>query len=178
MDIRILNDSEVDTYADKILSMLVAGDKEFVPPLSARSSTTQSDLSASKSTPEGIANYFEEMKKQKILVALEDGEVIGFCSFRDNYKTDIVNIIPNIYISTLIVDVNARGKGLTRKMYSALFEEYKKFSIFTRTWSTNYAHIKILSTFGFDTLHTIKNDRGEGIDTVYFVKHPAEMEEK
>jgi len=57
-------------------------------------------------------------------------------------------------------------------MYKILFKEYENANIFTRTWSTNIAHIKILSKFNFETLCVLKNHRGVGIDTVYFVKRP------
>lgn len=55
-------------------------------------------------------------------------------------------------------------------MYAYLFSAYKNANIFTRTWSTNFAHIKILQAFGFETVKVLKNDRGSGIDTVYFKK--------
>ena len=65
----------------------------------------------------------------------------------------------------------ARGKGLTQKMYDFLFNNlYANSNIFTRTWSTNFAHLKILTKFGFELIKTIPNDRGENIDTVYFAK--------
>lgn len=44
MEIKILTKIEQDKYDNEILDMLTKGDTEFVPPLSARSSTTQSDL--------------------------------------------------------------------------------------------------------------------------------------
>ena len=78
--------------------------------------------------------------------------------------------LPNIYISTLLVSPEGRGKGLTSKMYEILFAEYENANIFTRTWSTNEAHIKILSKFGFEAMLILKNDRGNGIDTIYFKK--------
>jgi ribosomal protein S18 acetylase RimI-like enzyme len=54
-------------------------------------------------------------------------------------------------------------------MYDHLFnEKYADRNIFTRTWSTNTAHISILKKYNFREIHRIENDRGEGIDTVYF----------
>ena len=61
-------------------------------------------------------------------------------------------------------------------MYASLFEEYKDVNIFTRTWSTNMAHIKILSKFDFEKMSVIENDRGEGIDKVYFKKSPKSLD--
>ena len=59
-------------------------------------------------------------------------------------------------------------KYVNQSGYSYLFEKYSDRPIFTRTWSTNLAHIKILEKFGFSEHLRIKNHRGENIDTVYF----------
>ena len=111
--------------------------------------------------------------EQKILAMLENGKLLGFVSFRENFTSDVVKeeTLPNIYISTLVVRSEARGMGLTKKAYAYLFESlYPERHVFTRTWSTNNAHIRILSGFGFSELKRIPNDRGAGIDTVYYCK--------
>lgn len=171
MKIYFLQDKTDKLFVD-IYSLLEEGDREFFPPLSCRSSTTQKNLTGIHKSVNGIKNYFEEMKRQNILVAVEDEKVLGFVSFRENHITDVITDkeLPNIYISTLIVSPNARGRGLTRQMYEFLFDAYKTHNVFTRTWSTNTAHINILSKFGFETFKTIVDDRGKGIDTVYFKK--------
>ena len=171
MEIKMLLYAEQEEYYEEILGMLKAADNEFVPPLSARNSTTQKNLTDTKSTPDGIQMYFEEMKKQRFAVALDEGRLIAFMSFRENYTTDVIKDIPNVYLSTLIVKPEGRGRRVTQTMYEKLFEAYPESSVFTRTWSTNVAHTKILSCLGFENFKTIENDRGEGIDTVYFVKH-------
>lgn len=172
MEIKILEKNECEKFYGEILEMLIAGDDEFVPPLSARNSTTQKNLKGSEKKPNGILSYFEEMKKQRIMVATEENKLIAFLSFRENFINEKIteDDTPNIYISTLIVHPEGRGRRLTQTMYSILFDTYKDVNIFTRTWSTNAAHIRILSKFSFETLCTIENDRGKGIDTVYFVK--------
>ncbi len=172
MDIFFIKDEQIKEYEDELLELLTEGDEEFVPPLSARSSTTQADLSGTEKVSNGIVSYFEEMKKQKMLIATKDGKLIAFVSYRENFTNDIISDkdLPNIYLSTLIVRLDGRGQGLTQKMYDILFKEYENTNIFTRTWSTNGAHIKILSKFGFETIHVLKDHRGQGIDTVYFKK--------
>lgn len=175
MDFIIFDEQFKEKYEDDIFRMLSEGDKEFVPPLSCRTSTTQKNLSsdcAAQST-DGIKAYFDGMMEQLILGCLEDERLLGFMSFRENYTCDCIDesTFPNIYISTLIVSPEARGKGLTKKMYSYLFGTvYSDRNIFTRTWSTNGAHIAILEKFGFKNTVRIENDRGQGIDTVYFEK--------
>ena len=94
-------------------------------------------------------------------------------SFKENYTNDTIKEegLPNIYLSTLVLKPEAKGKGLTVRMYDFLFLQcYGDRNIYTRTWSTNIAHTKILSKFAFDELARMKDDRGEGIDTVYYVK--------
>ena len=172
MEIRVLKKSEHKIYFDEILEMLICCDNEFVPPLSTRKSTTQTKLNGTKMLGDGIASYFEEMNKQKILIATENEKVIAFVAFRENFTNEKIpeSELPNIYISTLIVHPEERGKKLTQKIYATLFDEYKTANVFTRTWSTNLAHIRILSKFNFERVCVIENDRGEGIDTFYFKK--------
>lgn len=175
MEFLIFDVALKEKYSKDIFKMLSEGDREFVPPLSSRTSTTQNNLS-SDTVPEnsdGVKMYFDGMMEQKLLGCTENGKLLGFVSFRENYTCDHIDesTFPNIYISTLIVSPEARGRGLTKKMYSHLFEViYADRSVFTRTWSTNGAHIAILEKFGFVNTVCLKNDRGQGIDTVYFKK--------
>ena len=172
MEFKILTKFEQDKYDNEILDLLAKSDTEFVPPLSARVSTTQSDLTTIKSAEGGVLHYFKELKKQRILVATEDEKLVAFVSFNENFVNDTIGEehLPNIYISTVLVTPEGRGKGLTRKMYEFLFGKYEKANIFTRTWSTNEAHIKILLRFGFEKILVLENHRGNGIDTIYFKK--------
>ncbi|MBQ7897105.1 MAG: GNAT family N-acetyltransferase [Clostridia bacterium] len=168
MEKKLLSEEEkIKYHRDEILEMMRISDKDFVPPLSSRTSTTQSNLSGDGSG--GIELYFNEMIKQKVLGAFEGDRLFGIVSFRENYETDIIKDLPNIYISTLFLHPDSRGRGVTKELYSYLFFDlYKNSNIFTRTWSANVAHIKILDFFGFELFHRIENDRGDGIDTVYF----------
>ncbi len=172
MEIRILTKKEQEKYDNEILDMLTTADEEFIPPLSARSSTTQSDLSYRKNASSGVLNYFKELKKQRFLAATENDKLVAFVSFKENFTNEKIgnDQLPNIYISTVLVAPDGRGKGLTSKMYETLFREYENVNVFTRTWSTNEVHIKILSRFNFKILCVLKNDRGNGVDTVYFKK--------
>lgn len=176
MEIRLLENAEKDIFFEDFLSMMEKSDNDFIPPLSKRSSTTQTNLKAEEgagTSRASVRSYLEEMIGQKILVCMEENNLLGFVSFKENYVSDIYGeeSLPNIYLSTLILDERARGKGLTKKMYSYLFNDlYPDRNILTRTWSTNIPHIKILSGFDAEEIKRIPNDRGEGIDTVYFAK--------
>ena len=173
MDFILLDQNQKILYKTDIIEMLEKADNDFVPPLSKRGSTVDNDLSGKTSCKNGILDYYNEMNKQPILASFEKNELLGFVSFRQNYKSDIITeqSFPNIYISTVLLKPEARGKRLTSRMYEHLFcNLYPECDIFTRTWSTNYAHIKILEKFNFILISRIENDRGDGIDTVYFKK--------
>ena len=171
MEFKILTEKEKAYYRDDIFSTLKESDNDFIPPLSMRNSTTQTNLTAGTIGEHAILSYGNEMLSQVILGAFEEDNLLGFVSFKENYTNDIItsDSLPNIYISTLVLKKEARGKRLTQQMYDCLFNKlYKDRSIFTRTWSTNAAHLKILENFNFTLIKTIENDRGVGIDTVYF----------
>lgn len=173
MELILLTEAQKAAYRTQIFDILLACDKDFVPPLSARFSTADTTFSAETGTKNGINAYFEDMVSQQILAAVENGVLLGFVTF----KLDLVNAVlgadtlPNLYICTLLLSPSARGKGITQRMYAHLFDVlYPTVNLFTRTWSTNAAHLKILDRFGFSLIKRIENDRGEGIDTVYFGK--------
>ena len=169
MILKPLNDIEKPYFRDKIGALLAECDSEFIPPLSSRSSTTQSNLSQNEGG-DGISAYLDALMEQEIICALDNDSLLAFVSYRKDYVCPEIDesLTPNIYLSTLIVAPDARGGGITRKIYSYLFEKYSDRRVFTRTWSPNFVHIKILEGFGFSEHHRIKDHRGEGIDTVYF----------
>jgi ribosomal protein S18 acetylase RimI-like enzyme len=171
MDLILLTDAQKAEYREQIFRIMLACDRDFVPPLSARFSTSDTVFSAKTGAENGINAYFEDMIGEQMLAAIEDGKLLGFVTF----KRDLVqgpltaDTLPNLYICTLLLSPAARGKGLTAKMYAHLFDTlYPDVNLFTRTWSTNAAHLKILARFGFSLIKRIENDRGDGIDTVYF----------
>lgn len=172
MEFVLLDEFAKQKYYDEMLSLMELSDKEFVPPLSQRGSTTQKNLKETENVG-SVSDYLNEMTNQKIVAVIEDDNLLGYVSFKENYTNDIIgaDTLPNIYLSTLILSPASRGKGVTKKLYSHLFFNlYSNSNIYTRTWSTNYAHTKILDFFGFEEIARLKDDRGNGIDTVYFSK--------
>ena len=173
MQLKLLTETEKKiTYREEIIDMMREADNDFVPPMSARFSPFQTDLKGGSAAADGIITYYNGMVNESMLAAVEGDRLIGFVTFVENMKYKVFDgILPNLYICTLIVRKEARGRGLTYTMYDHLFNTlYPKHSLFTRTWSTNFAHSTILKKYGFDEIHRIENDRGEGIDTVYFGK--------
>ncbi len=157
-------------YEEDVWQLLCQSDREFVPPLSCRESTTQTVLYTHE-TQALPYTYYKQMLKQRSLIAVEDGHAAGIMSYRygmEGYGEDCA------YISTIIVNKNYRGKGITVKLYHTLFEKEPGRKVVTRTWSSNYAHLHLLKKLGFVLTERLKDHRGSGIDTVYYAKENAE----
>ena len=178
MHFKILDSYEKESQKNDIVKILTDSDRDFVPPLSSRNSTLDKSFLSESSSGDGINSYYDAMKDQEIIAAIEGDAIVGIVSYRLDFLSDEITEadIPNIYVSTLVLDKGVRGKGITKRMYSYLFGElYADRNIFTRTWSTNFAHIKILGDFGFSEIIRKIDDRGKGIDTVYYKRPPAKI---
>lgn len=158
-----------------ILELLRLCDHEFIPPLSARNSTFQSDLAPKETSSSAVTKYFEHICAQPAFVMERDGHVIAFMSFKMDYVSEEIlpSFSPNIYITTVIVHPDFRNKGITNSFYRKLFSKFGNRNIFTRTWSTNDSHIRILSSLKFYEHCRKKDDRGPDIDTVYYRHTPV-----
>ncbi len=158
-----------------IMELLTMCGDEFVPPLSSRSSTTQSALSGGGGSGGAPYEYFEGIRAQSAFAAVQNGKVVGFMSFKKNYISARIPpaFQPNVYITTVIVHPQFRNRGITGKLYGALFSKFEGYHIFTRTWSANVSHIRILRSRKFYEFCRLENDRGAGIDTIYYHRKPA-----
>ena len=151
-------------YASQVKGILYESDKEFIPPLSARHGTTEEHLD--EDTGSGIPmDYLDVMLKQQFILALDHRKVIGFVSYIPDSSALGCQCV---YISTGIVKPEYRNKKVTEEMLRALFWLYEDETFITRTWSTNRACISLLEKTGFELLKTVSDDRGEGIDTLYY----------
>lgn len=161
-----------EQYLEDIWELLCRYDDAFVPPLSARDNTYQSNLLGGEPTNVKPKKYFEMLKEQSFLIALVDNRVVGFMSYRPHYVCqDLEDGIETTYVTTIIVEEEQRGQGITTSFYKqifALIDEHE--TVTTRTWSTNDDHIRVLMKLGFELVKTIDDSRGQGIDTVYFRK--------
>ena len=154
-----------------VRALLETADREFVPPLSARTGTTQQILDAVTDAQAGISAYFEQLSGQAFVLAHCKDTVCGFLSFIPDYLLTAGGLhICCDYISTVIVKPEFRRHGITSGMYSTLFHALPDHIVATRTWSQNTAHLRILHRLGFRLALTLPNDRGAGIDTVYYIK--------
>lgn len=157
-----------------VWELLCQYDSEFIPPLSVREYTNQSDLMVSSTAKQEPNRYFEMLKEQSFLIAQDRDKVIGFMSFRLHYVyEDLNDRVETIYVTTVIVDKEYRGQGITTQLYTELEEiaRQRNQPIMTRTWSTNDSHIRVLNKIRMQEVKRIEDGRGPGLDTVYYRKY-------
>lgn len=166
MEMKIFTRLTEAHYLKQVHDLLVMADKEFVPPLSSRSSTTQQTLQGGQDN--GVEDYFNEMQQQAFVLALDGDRVAGFMSFRFDHRCEYSPEGANLYASTSVVDPNYRGQGLMGGFYRAMIQGYPDRAIFTRTWEENKPHLRVLDKLGFKLTVRLENHRGPGIHTVYY----------
>lgn len=164
-----------DIYHDDIVRLLVMTDKEFVPPLSARSDTTQTDfhaMAAAQGEKCSISLYFKALLRQGFILAIADDKVVGFLSYIKDYV--ILNEIEvpekNAYVSTICVDPGYRRRGITNHFYELLEANPDNQLVYTRTWSQNDSHLGLLRRRNYECILEVADDRASGISTVYYAK--------
>lgn len=160
---------------EQIYELLRVCDKDFVPPLSARNSTSQSDWSGAEKEQDGIRAYLEDICRQHVLLWKERGKVRAFITWKDHFQCGhLISYPDSCYMTTLCIDPDQRGQGISESLYILAEKEiragYPGAPITLRTWSSNQAQKHILEKMGYHTVKRLKDDRGEGIDTVYYVK--------
>ena len=166
MQIQLFEKLEDQKYLEQLYVLLEGADREFIPPLSSRSSTTQQTLSGSGGN--GVADYYNELKQQAFVLALDGDRLAGFMSFRFDHSCDHSPGFPNLYASTCVVSPDYRGHGLMRDFYTEMIRAYPDRILFTRTWEENKPHLRVLEKLGFRQSARLENHRGPGIHTVYF----------
>lgn len=176
-------ESGVPTDArDRVWELLRSADREFVPPLSARRSSTQTDLSGSAPgiVPDGPREYFAVMSAQPVLLAYmtrgTSDAVAGFMAFRRDVALPGPPR-PSLYVTTVVVDPACRRQGVTSAMYRELIAlaTAEGCGVSTRTWSSNAGHLALLEGLGFRIIERRVDDRGPNIDTVYLERAGASV---
>jgi len=160
---------------EMVWEILCQCDEDFYPPLSARNSSSQKNLkdTGTCSVEEKPTVYYEEMIQQYFILAYEEDEVVGFMTFKQDYECEALKEFGvSLYITTVCVKKEKRGRGIMKALYQVMEQEVSAACgckrISTRTWSLNDAQIHELSKRGYDKLCVLKDDRGPGVDTVYF----------
>ena len=153
--------------------VLVAVDREFVPHLSSRGSTTAKSLDGAEA-PTGPVGYYAAVCAQWGLLARQDGQPAGLMSFLPHHHDEALGpFCPATYLSTLAVLPAYRRGGLARQLYARLIEHSERIgdvAVATRTWSTNVGHLDLLGQLGFVQTARLAGHRGPGVDTLYLAR--------
>lgn len=164
----------ISPECEAMYRILTECDRDFCPPLSARSSSQQLNWDAKEAEQDGVKDYYEVLLKQENLFWKEDGEIAGFMSFVPYYTCEYLKNYREVcYLTTLCVSPKFRGRGLSPKIYAVVFqyihETYPDSTIAFRTWSTNAAQMYLVKKLGLTEILRLPNDRGPGVDTIYYV---------
>lgn len=162
----------------QIWEILCQCDEDFYPPLSARNSSSQKQLkeedgSSMEKNGEPTV-YFEEMIRQDFILAYADnGKVVGFMTFKKDYICEALEPFgASLYITTICVRNECRGQHTMDALYDHMENEVTSEcgceKVSTRTWSLNTAHLHELRRRGYSEIAVLKDDRGEGVGTIYF----------
>ena len=158
-----------------IFDLLCACDQDFVPPLSRRTSSFQKGFDAPLGQDRPYA-YFEAMKSQRFAVARDaSGRMVAFLTFRPRYTCpELARFGESNYMTTACVYPEHRGQGLVSRLYDiveyGLPEEQRTDYVTTRTWSTNAIQVHAFGKRGYGIAAVLKDDRGPGVDTLYYAK--------
>ncbi len=157
----------------QLYDLLIECDGDFVPPLSFRRSTTQAALSGSEHNPDGVRDYFNALIAQHVVLCAGPGRIVGFLSFRPEYTCDALSDgATYCYLSTMAVSHACRGQHISPRLYRAAMDWAREHlpgrPVLLRTWSTNRAQAHLMPELGFEEVLRLPNDRGCGVDTVYY----------
>lgn len=164
----------VSPETEAMYRILTECDQDFYPPLSARSSSRQLSWDTKEEKNDGVKDYYEMLLEQENLFWKEDGEIAGFLSFLPHYSCEYLKDYGDIcYLTTLCISPKFRGRGLSPKIYAAVFAHihrtYPEQTIAFRTWSTNAAQMHLVKRLGLTEVLRLPDDRGPGVDTIYYV---------
>lgn len=159
----------------QIWDILCQCDDEFYPRLSLRESSSQKDLTGTGAGTAKPETYFREMIQQDFILAYDETgkTVTGFMTFKQNYICSALEPFGvSLYITTVCVRKELRGHGIMKALYKCMETQVPEACacrrISTRTWSLNQAQLHELDKRGYHRLAVLKDDRGPGVDTVYF----------
>ena len=159
----------------EIYEILAACDGDFFPPLSSRAGTAEKHLTENSSRNPGVFDYYQELMTQKNFLWKQGNRTIAFMSFKPEYRCTYLSEFPRVcYLTTLCLLKEFRGKGLSMRIYRDVLAYLKKkdpdATPCLRTWSTNGPQIHLMKKLHFETVAVLKDDRGPGVDTIYFAK--------
>ncbi len=105
-------------------------------------------------------NGFEEC--ERVIVAIENNTIIGFCTVTK--KDSIPNVTYSPYIGFIFVDENYRGKRISEKMISYAISYIKELK-FEKVYLVS-DHINLYEKYGFNKIDE-RTDFWGNIETIF-----------
>lgn len=179
VEVRFVGCALDEESKDSVWRLLCACDNEFYPCLSARDRSDQKNLDLGAvpagASATGPRKYFAQILLQEFILAYFGGEFAGFMTFR---REEPAKALPELgsalYVTTVCVGRALRGRGVMNALYDSLEGEVASAHgmqvVYTRTWSLNAAQLHTLEKRGYARVAVLEDDRGKGVDTVYFAK--------
>jgi len=140
-----------------------------VPALSALAKHTWSDAFGAGVGPEDEEVELEEgrsetyfsnaLKEKTILVAEEDGALVGYVGFGDVTIPEVEVQPGDQSINRLYVDTAQQGRGLGRKLLEAALQHPRLANasrIFLTVWNENERAVRLYENFGFHRIGTTR----------------------
>ena len=174
-------DSAPADCIENLRNLIAECEGDFLPPLSER---YREDGDAYE--PHDVSPYMLRFLKRPLFIAFDGTEnIVGCLSYKnligmrisehselDELSLDVC-CDDTMYITTICVSGTARKMGIASKLYDA-FDLYAKqigaHRLSVKTWSTNTAHLGLLTKRGFEQTAVLKDDRGEGTDTIFLTR--------
>lgn len=135
---------------------------DFTPPLDGRNVNIE----------ERIQDTFDKPDSGYLIVESQTMDsnisIIGLIGFNKHWESR-----NDAYINFLAIHPEYRGLGLSSKLESELESKLELEGIQyinVCTWSTNKPVLNFYEKRNYQLNHVLKNDRGNGIDTIYYCK--------
>ncbi|WMW26073.1 GNAT family N-acetyltransferase [Methanolobus sediminis] len=149
----------------KVTSFIELVDKDFYPPLSQRSGGIPERVERCLDTDE--ANFLVVEPNVNRENSQSEG-FIGMLGYTKNWKGQ-----DTAYINFLATHPDYRNLGISKALYMQLEKKLAESGIkriYLCTWSGNPAAIKFYESIGYYRYAVVLNDRGNGVNTIYYKK--------
>jgi len=143
---------------DQLLALLRLVDTEFVPPLSQR--RPLEDWAGDALCPDKCCCY---------VAVGDDAQLVAVCGAFHPYEGDLDQACLNLLATRPAYRRTGVGVKLRWRVLEALRERGVK-RVRTRTWSTNHTMLRINTEMGFREDYVVRDERGPGTHSIYFVK--------
>jgi len=115
----VFEDTLGERHAAEVRRLLESCGDEFVPPLSTRTSTHQTDLYGREGQGTQTGGYFFELEQQPFILALSGARVVAFLSYIVGYPVECGGgCILTMYVTTICADPEYRHRGIATRPLS------------------------------------------------------------